>query len=363
MPRNEPEDDDPASEPAATRPSRLQMADIARLANVSISTVSRALNHSPRLSAQTRQRINELAASLHYSVDAGAQMMRGKALQTVAVAFPYHLEERQHFKDPFFLALIGAIGDALIDSGHHMLIVAVQADSFELATKPYETRQAIGTILLGQEHNHRRINEMAVRASPLVVWGARLPDQVYRTVGSDNRMGGRQAAEHLLDAGAARIAFLGNKRLPEVGHRFEGYRDAHRDRGRMPEAALYRPVPFVAAAVQAEIGRMLDDGLRFDAVQACSDRIAMAAMSALRARGLRVPQDVQVVGFDDIDGSAHAHPPLTTVRQSVDIAGQTLVSLLLAGLRGEAVESVVMPTTLVLRESTLAGATSDARAA
>lgn len=328
------------------------MADIARLANVSISTVSRALNNHPRLSAQTRERINELAKSLHYSVDAGAQMLRGKQLQTVAVAFPYHPVQRQHFRDPFFLTLIGSIGDALVDSGHSMLIVAVEADSFERVTHAYDTRQAIGTILLGQENNHRRINELAVRGTPFVVWGARMTDQLYCTVGSDNLLGGTQATAQLLDTGARRIAFFGDDRLPEIADRYRGYLDAHRARGLEPDPRLHCRVPFDAAEVRAEAARLLREGLPLDGVFAGSDLMALAVIAELQAGGRRVPEDVQVVGFDDIYLAAHSNPPLTSVHQAIDQAGRELVRLLLARLRGEPIEPVILPTTLVVRGST-----------
>lgn len=334
------------------KPSRLQMADIARLANVSISTVSRALSDHPRLSAETKQRIHELARSLHYSVDAGAQMMRGKQPQTIAVAFPYFPAQRQHFKDPFFLALIGAIGDALIDSGHSMLIEAVEADDFERVAKPYETRQCIGTILLGQEHYHDRINALAVRGIPFVVWGARLKDQLYCSVGSDNTQGGRLATEHLLDRGARRILFIGDPSLPEIAQRHAGWLAAQRARGIEPDAAFTRPVPFVPQAACEDMVRLLAEGLAFDAVFAGSDRLAIAVMGVLKAHGLRVPQDVQIVGFDDIAMAAEATPPLTTVRQDLDAAGKALVERLLAKLAGQAIEPLLLPTPLIARGST-----------
>jgi DNA-binding LacI/PurR family transcriptional regulator len=330
------------------------MADIARLANVSISTVSRASSNNPRLSEETRNRVNELARSLNYSINVGAQIMRGKALQTVAVAFPYHPDQRQHFKDPFFLATLGSIGDALIDSGHTMLIVGVETDKSETLTQPHETGQAIGTIMLGQENNHQRFNELALRGMPFVVWGARLPDQLYCTVGSDNVMGGRQATEHLLNCGARRIVFFGDSRLAEIGQRHQGYLAALAAAGRSPDPDLYRPVPFVDKEVQREVARMLADGVIFDAVFASSDLMALAVIAALRSHGRRVPEEVQVVGFDDIRLAAESHPPLTTVRQSIEEAGRKLVQLLLEKLEGRAVESVVMPTVLVVRGSTRA---------
>lgn len=341
-----------AGEPDARKPSRLQMADLARLANVSVSTVSRALANHPRLSAETRARINELARSLNFSADAGAQMLRGKRLNTVAVVFPYHAAQRQHFRDPFFLTLIGRIGDALIDRGYSMLVVGVEAAQFERVSAAYDTRQAIGTILLGQEDYHQRINELAVRGVPFVVWGARLRDQLYCTVGSDNLLGGRQATEHLLQAGARRIAFFGDPTLPEIAQRHEGWLAAHRARGLQPDPGLARPMPFDAEAARREVGRMIDEGLDADAVFAASDVLALAAVSALKSRGRRVPEDVQVVGFDDIPLAAQASPALTTVRQDLEAAGHALVERLLAALDGQVIEPLMLPTTLVARETT-----------
>jgi len=344
----------PSTKNATNRASKLQMADIARLANVSISTVSRALANNPRLSEETRTRVNELARSLNYSINIGARIMRGKPMQTVAVAFPYHPQQRQHFKDPFFLSILGSIGDALIDSGHSMLIVGVDADKSELLTQPHESGQAIGTIMLGQENSHARFNELAVRGLPFVVWGGRMPDQLYCTVGSDNIQGGRLATAHLLACGARRVAFFGDVELPEIGLRHQGYLAALSEAGLPDDPALSRLVPFADKLARQEIERMLAENVDFDAVFACSDLMALAVVSALRDQGRRVPEDVQVVGFDDIRLAADSNPPLTTVRQSIEEAGRLLVQLLLDKLEGRSVASVVMPATLVVRGSTRA---------
>lgn len=340
------------SDTGTNRPSKLQMADIARLANVSISTVSRALSDNPRLSAETRTRVNELAKTLNYSINAGAQILRGKAMQTVAVAFPYHPDQRHHFKDPFFLATLGSIGDALIDSGYSMLIVGVETDKSDALTQAFEKGQSIGTIILGQENNHQRFNELAVRGMPFVVWGARLPDQLYCTVGSDNVLGGRQATEHLLACGAKRIAFFGDIQLAEIGQRYEGYRAALESAKLVIDPELLRSVSFVVKDVEQVIDEVIRGGLNFDAVFAGSDLIALTVISALRSHGLSVPEDVQVVGFDDIRMASEASPTLTTVHQPIDEAGRVLVQLLMDKLDGRQVESVVMPTVLKVRGST-----------
>lgn len=194
-----------------------------------------------------------------------------------------------------------------------------------------------------------------MRGLPFVVWGARMPDQLYCTVGSDNVQGGRQATEHLLACGARRVLFLGDPQLAEIGQRHLGYCEALQAAGIPREPQWTRPVPFVDRLVHQELQQLLAAGLAFDAVFAASDLMALAVIAGLRAHGLRVPEDVQVVGFDDIRLAAESHPPLTTVQQSIDQGGRLLVQLLLAKLAGETVQSVMLPTTLQVRGSTRAG--------
>ncbi|MDC8785404.1 LacI family DNA-binding transcriptional regulator [Paucibacter sp. hw1] len=327
------------------------MADIARLAGVAVSTVSRALAGSPLVNEKTRARVAELAASLNYSVNVGAQNLRLKQINTIAVIVPYDTATRQSLSDPFFLALIGSIADACTKRGFDMLLSRVDAEHLNDAGRPYTTGRALGIILIGQWHHHDQLNELALRRVPLVVWGAKLPQQLYCTVGSDNLAGGRLAVEHLLNQGAQHIAFLGDPSLPEIAQRYEGYVQAHRARGLSPTPALCRPVPFVSAAIEQDLDALLDSGEPLDAIFASSDLVAMTAISTLRRHGRRVPEDVAVIGYDDIALAVHYQPPLSTVRQSIDVAGEALVGALIAQLEGEGTLPVELPTELVLRQT------------
>jgi len=341
----------PAQSSATNAPSRLQMADIARLAGVSVSTVSRALSGSQLVNDSTRQRVVELARSLNYSINAGAQNLRLKQNRSVAVVVPFDATSREHLSDPFFLSLIGSLADALTDRGIEMLLSRVDAERLDLAAQSFETGRAAGIVLIGQWHHHDQLNAMAVRGIPFVVWGAQLPEQVYTTVGSDNLQGGRLATAHLLAQGAKKVAFFGDPDLPEVGQRLEGYRQALTAAGVAVDPDLVRPTPFASEAVQQAIEQALDSHLAFDAVFAASDLMAMTVVNALRRRGLDVPRDVLVAGYDDIGLAGYFHPPLTTVRQPVASAGQTLVAQLLARMNGEKIHSQLLPTALVVRES------------
>ncbi len=344
----------PSTVPDATKTSahkRLQMADVARLAGVSTATVSRALNDSPLINAETRSRITALARSLNYSINAGAQNLRLGQNRTVALVVPLDSSTRQHLSDPFFLAMVGSIADALTGLGFDMLLSRVDAEQLDSAAHLYDAGRVIGIILIGQWRHHDQLNALAVRRVPIVVWGAQLPQQLYSTVGGDNVRGGQLATEHLLTLGRRDIAFFGDTDLPEVAQRFAGYQQALRDAGIKSSAALCAKVPFVPDRAAHAVYAMQQKNIHFDAVFACSDLLAMAAIGALRRSGKRVPEEVAVVGYDDVHLAEHFSPALSTIRQPIGDAGKALVDTLLALIDGERPAPIQLSTTLVVRAS------------
>ncbi|HAT31229.1 MAG TPA: LacI family transcriptional regulator [Janthinobacterium sp.] len=339
---------------AAAR-QRLQMADIARLAGVSTSTVSRALSGSSLVNEETRKRVLELARSLKYSINIGAQNLRLKQNRTIGVVVPYDAHTRQHLSDPFFLSMLGSLADALTEQGFEMLLSRVDAETLDAAARPFDNGRVIGVILIGQWRHHEQLNQLAARGVPIVVWGAQLPQQLYCTIGGDNLTGGRLAVAHLLEGGRRRIAFFGDAKLPEVEQRQAGYHAALAGRGIAPEPLLHVSASFLPQGGAEAVAELLRRGVPFDAVFASSDLLAMSAINALRQAGLRVPEDVAVVGYDDIELASYFHPPLSTVRQPVRAAGHAMVAALLALVDGAAVASRQLPTELVVRD-TSAGA-------
>ena len=339
-------------EDADPKRERLQMADIARLAGVSVATVSRALNGSSLISKETRERVEELARSLNYSINVGAKNLRLKQNRTIAVVIPYDQVSRQHVSDPFFLAMVGSLADALTERGFDMLLSRVDADSLDSAARLYNSGVAIGIILIGQWRHHDQLNQLAARRVPIVVWGTQIPQQLYCTVGGDNVVGGALATRHLLELGFRRIAFVGDPQLPEVAHRHRGYLQALAEYRLKPDPKLQVTVPFDAEQARAGITRLCKQGAPFDAVFACSDVLASAAMQALHSCGRTVPGDVAVVGYDDIEWASHSNPPLTTVRQPIATAGVELVDALLRTIAGASVPPRSLPVELVVRSST-----------
>jgi DNA-binding LacI/PurR family transcriptional regulator len=343
---------EPAAAPRATDAKRLQMADIARLAGVSVATVSRALSGSPLISANTRRRVEELARSLDYEINVGAQNLRLKQNRTIAVVIPYDKASRQHISDPFFLAMVGSLADALTERGYDMLLSRVDADNLEAAGRVVSSGVAIGVILIGQWRHHDQLNAMAARRVPIVVWGTQIEGQLYCSIGGDNVLGGALATQHLLDQGCRRIAFLGDPQLPEVAHRHRGYVARLEAAGLKPNARLLVKAPFDAEQARAGMVALCGRGVAFDAVFACSDVLAATAMQVLHQHGRSVPGHVAVSGYDDIEWASHSNPPLTTVRQPISLAGVELVDALLRTVESGAVPPRTLPVELVVRAST-----------
>jgi DNA-binding LacI/PurR family transcriptional regulator len=330
---------------------KLQMQDIARLAGVSTSTVSRALNQSSLVNDATRARIEELARSLKYQINVGARNLRLQRNRTVAVVVPYDLTTRQHISDPFFVSMLGRLADALTDRGYDMLLSRVDAERLDLTADLEASGRAIGVILIGQWRHHDQLNELAARRVPIVVWGARLAQQLYCTVGSDNTAGGALATEHLIGNDRREIAFFGDPELPEIGQRYEGYRQALQRHGMAVDPRRVLHATFAEDSARLAVNALLAHKVGFDAIFASSDLLAMRAIGTLRAHGLRVPEDVGVVGYDDIELAQYAHPSLTTIRQPIVRGAEALVEALLSVIDGKQPPSGILPTELIVRES------------
>lgn len=325
------------------------MADIARMAGVSASTVSRALSGSPLIPEATRQRITELARSLNYQINVGAANLRKRDTRTVGVVLLG--ESLQAISDPFILSILGAVGDRLDELDMSLLLSRLKHGQPQQLAQRYDSGQVLGLIVIGQTGWHDELNRLAARGVPMAVWGACLSDALYPVVGGDNEQGGYLAASHLIRRGCQRIAFFGDREHPEVALRHQGYQRALAEAGLTADAALYLPYRFGDEGIRATVDAWLDGKPEFDAVFAASDVAAMATTAVLGDRGLRVPQQVKVVGYDDIALAGHLRPSLSSVRQPAREAGRALVDLLMEAADGSKHRTVMLPAVLVERES------------
>jgi len=327
------------------------LSEVAELARVSESTASRALAGSPLVAEKTRKHVLQIAKLCNYVVNQNARNLRLKQTNVIEVVSPVWQNRRKTIADPFFLELLGAIGDNLNAKGYDLLLSTQPPWNDDWQRNPLMTGKADGIILIGQGASDPMIHELANDYPQVVVWGADIPYQPYCVVGSDNVEGGRLATEHLISVGRQSIAFLGDIKMPEIGHRHEGYRKALAEAGRPYDPDLTFSVPFDVGAVHNSALELVNSGKDFDAVFATSDVIAMSLISELIASGRSVPEDVAVVGFDNVSSSALYNPGLTTIAQDMALGGKLLVEKVLARAAGEEQGSTLMPVKLIVRSS------------
>jgi DNA-binding LacI/PurR family transcriptional regulator len=330
--------------------------DIAALAGVSQPTVSRALSGSPSVSEATRRRVLEAAEQLNYKVDKNASGLRRQQAKTLALLFFEELPNNGAI-NPFYLSLLGPMVRRCADRGYDLLI-SFQQMSHNWHAEYAESRKADGLILLGYGDYtayRGKLDTLLQSGTHFVRWGAVMADQPGVSIGSDDQQGGRLITEHLLAQGRRRIAFLGNASgySPEVFGRYLGYQEALAAAG-----IAVDPLLQVDAVTNEQSGHdamctLLDRAVTFDAVFGVSDLIAIGAMRALIDRGIAVPDDVAVAGFDDIHMASNVSPALTTVAQDTRRAGRLLVDALINQIEGKPAASTKLPTRLIVRHSSV----------
>jgi len=331
------------------RSTRLE--DIAAIAGVSISTASRALNDSPAVNARTKQLIWKLAREHDYPFRRYMPAGPIGATGTVALVVPPPQGRESQLDDPFFLELVAGISEGARERGCDLLISHFAPTSFEDLSAAMTTSRADGVIFLGQSSLHHALNRLAGSKARFVVWGAALPDQDYTSVGSDNLLGGRRATLHLARLGRRRIVFLGDTEAPEVTQRVRGYAEALEQASIAQEPELMVPAHFTVESAQASVDALIARGTRFDGIVAASDLIALGAVRSLMNSGRSVPEDVSVVGYDDVPFARYSRPALTTILQDTQRAGRLLVSKLIDAAGGGEMRSERIPTELIVRGS------------
>jgi DNA-binding LacI/PurR family transcriptional regulator len=325
---------------------------VALLAGVSVSTASRALNDSSAINRQTKQRIWKLAREQNYPFRDYMPAGPIGAEATIAVVVPRPQGRDFMLRDPFFLDLLSGLAEAARERACDLLVSHVAPFSYEELSVVMSTSRAAGVVFLGQSMLHGAFNRLAEEESQFVVWGAQLPDQNYCSVGSDNVAGAARATSHLARLGRTRIMFLGDVDDPEPAQRHAGYLEALEKAGIKPDRALSVPAHFEVESAEAALDALIRDGVAFDGIVAASDVIALGAIRAMRRAGISTPQDVSVVGFDNVRFARYATPTLTTVAQDTSTAGRLLVSKLLdAGSGRIRSRSERLPTDLIVRES------------
>lgn len=351
---------------------RVTIREVADRAGVSISTVSRALRHVGYVSNHTRNKITKAAKDLDFQIDKNARNLRTGHSHVIGVILHNHIDTdgKRH---PFLSEMTVAITQQVVGYGYDALFLEQSTHDDWYKNESWfddvESGFIDGFILLGGSTSHqsylKRINDLNSNKVPFVEWlGTFSSNITHCGIGIDGRQAAYEAIQHLISLGRRRIAFLGLKDSglnSEMDQRRLGYLDAMQKLSNvdfqtlsdlqvlMPYNKTNANTSFASA--QEITQKLVDRDIGFDAIFALTDLMAMAAINTLRRNGLDVPNDIAVVGFDNISAADYFNPPLTTVSQDIFKGGATLVDKLIGIISGKPAMSMILPSRLVVRES------------
>lgn len=334
---------------------RATIRDVARAAGVSTAAVSHAFNTPARLRPTTVERIRLAARNLGYAPNPHARALHSRRAGVIGVLVPQPVEKV--FANPFFGSFFAGLGSVTDESGIGLLAVSPVGTSLEraIASAPVD-----GFVIVGLNEDHEEVSPLRKRGVPFVVVDG--DARTTPSVNADDEGGAFAAASYLLAHGHAEICVLGfeaplghhtDARYGVGGRRHRGVVRAFEEAGHgwSDDLLLSTPASFVGA--EEMFGAHLDGGRRPGAVLAVSDAMAIGALRAAERRGIRVPDELEIIGFDDIPLAALTRPALSTIHQPIAEKGRIAARLLISGLDGGASEEqIVLPTNLVLRDST-----------
>ncbi|WP_158629985.1 LacI family DNA-binding transcriptional regulator [Cohnella sp. AR92] len=327
--------------------------DIAKAAGVSVSTVSKALNGYSSVSDATRAKVLRIANELRYEPNAAARALVGQRSMTLGVSLTTGLTH------PFFGSLLGGIDRALQEKGYDLIYLSQAHINPEYSlVRHCRTRNVEGVLVFGFQDTDRDFVELIDSDLPAVFIDLDIQASRIGMVTSDNAQATREAVRHLHALGHRRIAYIAGLADSYVEKlRKQGFRQGLLENG-LSERSEYRAgEDFTRESGYEAMHRLLSLEERPTAVVCCSDMSAFGAMEAAEERGLSIPEDVSVVGFDDIEAARSVRPALTTIRQDMPRMGYEAV-MLLDRLIAEETDSiselpkrVVLPTEWISRDS------------
>ena len=332
----------------ATRPT---LDAVARRAGVSLATASRVLNGSAKVSDATRASVEAAVAELGYLANPAARMLARRRTDTIALVISE--PDDRVFADPFFPPVVHGIAAALADTELQLVLLPARGNRQQRKVERYVRAGHVdGVVMLSLHADDVLPRALADAGIPIVAAGRPGGLDAVPFVDVDNRGGARTATAHLLESRGTVATITGPLDMSVSADRFEGYRDALAAAGRDFDAGLVTQGDFTIDGGARALVSLLAAHPGLDGIFAASDAMAIGVLGALAAAGRRVPEDVAVVGFDDIAAAASATPPLTTMRQPFAELTAAVTDLLLRRIAGESgLEGIVLPTTLIRRRS------------
>lgn len=328
---------------------RLTIIEIAKQSGVSRSTVSRVINDDPNVNPTTRQRVRSVMQRLNFQPNAAARGLAAGKTRILGLVIPMGVSAL--FTDPYFPQIIQGITAACNQHDYSTMLWLAEPEYERRTIQQIVSAGLIdGVIVASALTDDAVIEALRIRHIPFVLVGRHPVHTDLTYVDVDNRMSSRDAVLHLLRLGHKRVATISGP-LNMIGgmDRLAGYKDALKSRGLRADEKLIAEGDFTEVSGYNAMQQLLPQTP--DAVFVASDTMALGAMRALREAGKKIPQDIALVGYDDMPFAAHTDPPLTSVRQPIHRAGfvaaETLMDLIQE--RDAAPRRVILPTELVIR--------------
>lgn len=323
--------------------------EVAAAAGVSRSTVSRVVNGSTAVSPAALEAVQRAIAELNYVPNRAARSLASRQTQAIALVVPE--DTTRFFGDPFFASIVSGI-NARLNKSDYVLNLFIASDDPGDKTTSYLRSGAVDGAIVVSHHTSDTFIDRIAAAVP-VVYGGRPVRERERDyyVDVDNVRGGREATAFLIGRGRRRVATItGPLTMPAGVDRLQGYREALADAGF--DEGIVEEGGFTADGGADAMRRILDGGETPDAIFVASDLMARGALSVIAAAGLRVPEDIAIVGFDDSPVATSVTPQLTTMRQPSFHQGELMASVLLDLLAGKHPRHVtILDTELIVRDS------------
>jgi DNA-binding LacI/PurR family transcriptional regulator len=329
---------------------KVTIYDVAKQAGVSISTVSRVINNTGRISEKTRKKVLQVMEELHYQPSMVASALTGKRTRTIGLIIP-------DVANPFFSEIARKVEDRGRELGFNVLMCNTDnnAETEEMYLSLLKQKSVDGIIIGTTTKNYTVLNQLLQEKFPLAFIAQDIPELAINVVRVDDFLGGYQAVSHLVSLGHKRIAImLGNLSRTSDKYRLQAYRQVMEENGLKYEDKWIVCTDYSLEDAKRAALELLQFSPRPTAIFACFDSLAVGVYQAAKELGLHIPNDLSIVGFDNTILSTIVDPPLTTVAQPIDEMGRQVVDLLIDEIEGNngTKQRIILPPELIIRQST-----------
>ena len=328
---------------------RKTIEHVAQLAEVSKATVSRVLNDSPKVTEQTRDKVMKAIKESGYYPSAMARRLTTNKAETIGLLIPSPQDKT--FGNPFYTEILRGFAHQAKIEGYDLLLF-INEHQFNYS-QLFHDRRVDGLLLVGVNRKDKEVIQLSKNKFPYILTG-KVDYKEANYVDAENRRGAYQAVSYLVNLGHKRIGYLGGSfDFVFNQERFEGYLQVLKEHNLEYGKELTMESINTEESGYEAMHKLLESSSIPTAVFAANDLDAIGAMKAAKEKGLKIPEDISFIGFDDIQLASYTEPTLTTVRQPIYEMGTTAISLLVRLIEGEEKEplKVELPTRLIIRES------------